>query len=242
MVNGVIELNSDELASCSDDNTIKIYNILGNEYKVTQTLNEHKDYVIEIIELKNKKLVSCSFDKKIIFYDKSKNEYQKEYSFTTNGKNGPIIQTKENEICFCDSESKERNIYFFDINKKIIINKINSINISNYASDCLLMISKDLLLITGYNTMSIINVYSYNLIRKVDESGSEHIRNACLLNKNMILTEDENKRIIQCEIEDDNLKLISKKENAHKDEIYTLSKIGSNLFLSGSQDKLVKIW
>ena len=43
-------------------------------------------------------------------------------------------------------------------------------------------------------------------------------------------------------LKDDNLKLISKKENSHKGKIYTLSKIGNGLILSGSQDKLVKIW
>ena len=39
----------------------------------------------------------------------------------------------------------------------------------------------------------------------------------------MILTGDYNKRIIQWKIENDNLKLISKKENAHNDYINTLS-------------------
>ena len=57
----------------------------------------------------------------------------------------------------------------------------------------------------------------------------------------MILTGDEKKRIIQWKIEKDNLKLISKKVNAHNNEIYTLSKLGNGLILSGSYDKTVKI-
>ena len=48
----VIQLNSGELVSCSNDKTIKLYNINENEYKVIQTLNEHKDWVNKIIELK----------------------------------------------------------------------------------------------------------------------------------------------------------------------------------------------
>ena len=35
---------------------------------------------------------------------------------------------------------------------------------------------------------------------------------------------------------------LSKKENAHEDRIYTLSKIGNGLIISGSNDKFVKIW
>ena len=67
----LIQLNSGELVSCSYDNTIKLYNINENEYKVIQTLNEHKEGVNKIIELKNKKLVSCSSDNNIIFYFKN---------------------------------------------------------------------------------------------------------------------------------------------------------------------------
>ena len=58
----------------------------------------------------------------------------------------------------------------------------------------------------------------------------------------MILTGDENGRIIQWQIENDNLKLISKKENAHDNRIYTLTKLDNGLVLSGSYDNSVKIW
>ena len=66
----------------SGDKTIKLYNINENEYKVIQTLNEHKDEVNKIIELKNKQLVSCSCDNSIIFYNKDNNEYKKDYSIS----------------------------------------------------------------------------------------------------------------------------------------------------------------
>ena len=106
----------------------------------------------------------------------------------------------------------------------------------------MLMISNDLILITGKNKISILNVNSHNLIRTIDVSGSSYIIAAIMLNKNMILTADENKRIIKWEIEGDNLKLISKKENAHDKLIITLSKLGNGLILSGSDDYSVKIW
>ena len=47
---------------------------------------------------------------------------------------------------------------------------------------------------------------------------------------------------MQWKIVGDNLQLISKKENAHESGIYTLSKIGNSLIISGSGDKFVKIW
>ena len=104
------------------------------------------------------------------------------------------------------------------------------------------MISKNLLVITGKNRISIINVKSYNIIKTINVDNSSWIRVACMLNKDMILTGDVNKRIIQWKIENDNLKLISIKENAHDNEIITISKLGNGLILSGSDDHSVKIW
>ena len=104
------------------------------------------------------------------------------------------------------------------------------------------MISKDLLLITGYNKISVINVNSYNLIRTINSSNSSWINAACILNKDMILTTDENKRIVVWKIRGDNLKLISIKEDAHDERIYTLSTLGNGLVLSGGDDCSIKIW
>ena len=183
-VNNVIQLSSGDLASCSYDKTIKIYNINGNEYKVLQTLTYHTDGVNKIIELRNKKLnkklVSCSDDKSIIFYFKDDNEYIKDYSISTNGYNSPIIQTKDNEVCYHEYNSV---ICFFDLIERKIINKINNISVTNNIFDSMLMISNDLLLITGENKISILNVNSHSLIRTIDPSGSNWIYSSILLKK-----------------------------------------------------------
>ena len=104
------------------------------------------------------------------------------------------------------------------------------------------MISKDLLLITGENNISIVNVNSYNIIKVIKVDNSSWINAACILNKDTILTVDDNKRIIQWKIENDNLRLISKKENAHDKAINTLLKLGDGLILTGSWDYSLKIW
>ena len=95
----LIQLSSGILCSGAHDKTIKLYNINGNTYNVLQTLSYHTNSVYKIIELRNKKLVSCSCDNTIIFYFKDNNQYTKDFNIKTNGWNGPIIQTKNNEIC-----------------------------------------------------------------------------------------------------------------------------------------------
>ena len=78
------------------------------------------------------------------------------------------------------------------------------------------MMTKNLLLATGQNKLSIININLHNKIRAIDVSGSSWIDCECMWNENMLLTGYNNKSIIQWKIEGDNLRLISKKENAHE--------------------------
>ena len=107
----------------------------------------------------------------------------------------------------------------------------------------MIMMTKDLLLITGYNKISIINVNNYKLrIINVPEAG--YIWGVCILNQNMLLTGDSKGIIKQWRIEDDNLILVSKKEIAHDDYIRVLLNLGNGHIASGSGsfDKAIKIW
>ena len=103
----------------------------------------------------------------------------------------------------------------------------------------MIMMRKDLLLITGENKISIINVNNYKL-RIINVPGASYIFGVCILNQNMLLTGD--KIIRQWRIEDDNLILISKKEKAHDDFITDLLNLGNGNIASCSFDKTIKIW
>ena len=234
------QLISGILASGSVDKKINLYNINGNEYNLIQTLFYHTDAVTKIIELNNAKLVSCSSDKSIIFYSKYNNEYIKGYSIKTNGYNGELVQIKENEICFIESDNNA--ICFFDLLERKVITRIINLILAYTVVESLILISKDLLLATGTNKLTIININYRGVQRIIEVSGSDYIYTACLLNENILLTADCNHRIIQWKIEDDNLKLISKKENAHDSGVYTIKKLGNGLIVSGDCEGTVKVW
>jgi len=53
------------------------------------------------------------------------------------------------------------------------------------------MISKDLLFFSGENQISIININYYELIRTIKVPNSGWILGACILNKNILFTGDE---------------------------------------------------
>ena len=104
------------------------------------------------------------------------------------------------------------------------------------------MIKKDLLFIPGYYQIFIINTEQYKLINEINIQESGIIFGVCVLNKNMVLTGDNNKTIKQWKIEGNNLMLVSKKENAHNDCIYALLNLGNGMIASCSEDKTIKIW
>ena len=239
-VNSLTQLSSDILVSCSDDKTIKLYEIKGNEYKIIQTLNNHTNYVYGLIELTNKKLVSYSYDFSIIFYFKDNNQYIKDYHINVSGYAFRMIQTKENEICFAGNESKNDNHYlsFYDLQERKIINKIDKID----WIECFTMISKDLLTAGSSDKILIINVNSHNIIRTINTSGSSCIYTICMINENQLLTGDSNHKIKQWKIEGDNLILISTKENAHNNDIMIILKLGDNHILTGDSSGEEKIW
>ena len=105
----------------------------------------------------------------------------------------------------------------------------------------MIMMTKDLLLITGVDKISIINVNNYKL-RIIDVPGADWIRGVCNLKQNMILNGDNTNIIKQWRIKDDNLILVSKKEYAHDNSIKVLLNLGNGHIASGSWDKTIKIW
>ena len=233
-VNCITQLSSGILASCSDDNTIKLFNIKGNEYEVLQILIYHTEPVYKTIELKNKTLVSCSDDSSIIFYIKDNLKYKKDYQISTNGYCSHIIQTKDNEICYY--ESNNDTICFYDLLER----KVKA-SVSNISTRNMIMLTKDLLFITGCFEISIINVNNYKL-RIIDIPRASYINGVCMLNQNMLLTGDNAKIIRQWRIEDDNLILVYKKEKAHDNSIRVLLNLGNAHIASDSDDTTIKIW
>ena len=200
----ITQLSNGILASCSQDQTMILYNINGNNYENFQTLNEHKEEVFKIIELKNKNLVSCSQDKSSIFYSKNKSKYKKDYKFSTYGGIRYLIQSKDNEICFSSIyyDTKLRcDIRFYDFNKKKINSILKPFNFNSYTFRTFNMITKDLLVAGGINKIYIINVNNYTLDREIEIINTS-IFGFCMIDENIFITGDNNGTIIQWKIEE----------------------------------------
>ena len=104
------------------------------------------------------------------------------------------------------------------------------------------MIRKDLLLIPGNYRLSIINTEQYKLIKEITNIYNNWVCGVCMLNKNMLLTGDDERMLRQWKLEGDDLILISKKGNTHNGDIVALLNLGNGYIASCSTDRSVKIW
>ena len=232
----ILQLSTGNLAFCSKKNTIIIFNIENNVYQILQILYGHTKNIFEVIELNNEKLVSCSQDASLILYSKNNENYHFQYQIKTPVRCESVIQTKDNEICYYLMGGV---IYFYNLIKKTIINKITKIKPAG--KKFFNMMSKDLLAITGEKNFSIIDVNQYNIVRIIKVPDFSRTAVTCMLNENIILTGDHDGKIKKWRIEDDNLKLIYTKEKAHKDSVYVLIQLNDGHILSASLHEF-KIW
>ena len=235
-VNCLIQLKNGILSSCSNDKTIKLFFIKENCYNILQTLNLHSNWVYKILELSNNYLVSGSSDKTIIFYIKENIKYKKDYSISVSDGVENIIEIKQNEIVYSTDDGK---INFFDLNERKNKSIIENIRAS---TNSFCMIRKHLLLIPGFNIINIINVNEYKKIRQIDISNTWWIKGVCMLNFNIIITCDYNRNLIKWKIDEDNLILAYKKEEAHNNFINIVLNLCNGHFATGSSDNTIKIW
>ena len=169
--------------SCSDDMTIKLWDIRDIKYiNLIITIEGHNDSINKIIYL-NKLLYSCSLDKSIIIYkenENSNNQYELSYTLKhkyeifsflliinysknlliSSGTDTTIIW-EEKKYSIKDNKNnneKEKLIYI----EKKIFNEV-----SCYGNNALTNINDEMILIGG-NDISVLSLKSFNLINKIN--------------------------------------------------------------------------
>ena len=184
-------------------------------------------------------MVSCSWDESLIIYSPYNKKYIKDYQIKANGFCEGVFQTKENEICYSEYSNRyySNSLFFYDLLEKKIIATIKNID-----NQCCHMIAKDSLLIIGFEKLIIIDVNTHNILRKIKVRNSRNVYASCMLNNNNFIFGDEQNNIQQWRIEGNNFKLISIKEKAHDNKIFTLLLLGNGHILSGDSNGEIKIW
>ena len=153
-----------------------------------------------------------------------------------NSKNHTVFRL----ICF--SEKNCDKITFYDIREKKLKATISNISKRNYTDEWLIILNKNILAVPGENQITIIDIDKYKQVKIIKVPDSSWFLGSCKINENILFTGERNHSIRQWKIEEDNLILVSKKDNVHDGDINTLVNLGNGHFASGSDGGIIKIW
>ena len=241
------QLKNGNLVSLGDDAYINIYCLLDNfKYLVLQKIKSHSDTVYKLREFENERFMTCSSDCTIKFFFKNKNEYIEDYTFKDDINIYNILRTKEGEIVYAGSQYTNNTwtyyIRFYDLKSR---KKIDSTKITDFYSgqfDVLYMLSKIYLLVGAKSSILIFDINQHRQIKEIKLDDSDYITSFLKIDESTLLSVDNNGKIRQWIINDDNLILECVKEKAHEGCIYMIRRNQDGLLITCSGDNSIKVW
>lgn len=259
-INTICEVDKNNIAIGSDDNTIKILNILEKDkIETIQNLNEHKYPVIQIIFLSNGQICSLDLDNNIILYKRK----LKGYVFNGKLRKGffsysSIFQVNEEEI-ICSSTNE--GIKFWSLNYSIQDYKIKGMRIEDYkdiykiknillnpGKNVFCNVNKEIVGALGLDCIYLINIIRHDIDKKIN---FDNVFFSCiftlsdgtfLLSQNDIVN-FSHRTIVQYKINDSGEKwdVISKKEFKESNEIKFIVQANNNTVIT-AQKSIFDVW
>ena len=105
MINSIHSLNETTLLTCSDDKTIKVWNVSQTDLTHIKTISSHSDYVFKLITLSKSRFASCSGDRTIKIW-KDSSPYDEIATLNHGGSVFSIIQLKNTDtLVACGNSS-----------------------------------------------------------------------------------------------------------------------------------------
>jgi WD40 repeat protein len=164
------QLNNNNLVSCSEDKTIKIWKVLNNDITLLKTLNNHSSYILRNIVIDESRFASCSDDHSIKIWC-AEEPYNILNTLQENTNVRSILYLKSNNRLVA---STCNDLHFWNIMNYQKIYTINDISVSDtYHTHSLFE------LFTGNIALShskspypivIINPLNYTIIKKISDS------------------------------------------------------------------------
>ena len=208
-------------------------------------MNYYPNLLLQIIviqELDNGQIALVA-DTMINFYLNLNNELEEDFNIKPDANHlenfYDIIKVKPGELVFGGNCSPYR-IQFFEINSRKLKEKIDMNRYISCYKPCnkLYKVNDRCLCVGGDGIITIIDIYNKSIIREIKLGGYTYT--FCKLNDNILLSGCDSK-IIQWKITQNNLSLISQKENVHQGSVIEIIKFGNSI-VTCSNDKSIKIW
>ena len=227
---GDLNLNESKtrLISCSDDSTIKIWNL--ESFKCEQTLDEHTDVVWRIQKLSNKQILSCSRDTTIKLWDIE---------------SGNCLKTFKSgfEVCCLELLSQEmfasgswQEIKIWNIEDRRCIKTLKGHEY--FVRDLLLLPNGSLVSCSEDKTIKVWNIEK-EICTKTLNGHTNMVFCLLLLNNGNLASGSVDKTIKVWNLE---FSTCIKTLVGHTHSIWSLKMKKSGELISGSEDKSIKIW
>ena len=247
-INSFTILEDKRIIICLNNGTMKIIKLKEKEYIVEEILKGHSHSIMKVIEFKKNKLASISEDNVIKIWELKNNENKffpiyKIVSFFSDYSFYNIIKINENE--FVTSSTKEKYLKFYESQNFSNISTINNIEMT-WTFDSMCLLNKNLVCVGGINFKGfyIIQISNHQLIKNI--VGPKIIWSIIKCRDDLFLCslidKNGNKSLIKYEFKDFDFKPIFIMENAHNNNIYSITEINGKLIASGGSDQLIKIW
>ena len=261
-INYATKLSDGNLIICSFNNIdiIKLNNNDLGSYDIIQKLEvkNNSENINKIKEIKDRNyLISCDKNN-IILYEKNieTNLYYEKKYIKTNTEVKCLEQIRQNLIITVEPEIQK--LIFYEINSLKKAHEINNIN-SSFGRYVICYIEKyDYIFITGRLGIYLISAKDFDIkiFFKVNEwvsSINYDIESNCLIcgtwqkdslngkNYNLILYEIVQKNQ-ENKIENIKIRELTRKNNAHNNDIVVIQPFYENRIITGSNDNTVKLW
>ena len=271
-VNSLLHLKDGRVASCSYDNTIRIYDP-SNDYHCDQVIKRHSEGITSICQLDDGTIVSCSYDKSIMIGDYTIKNAHDDWILK-------VITLPNNRIASC---SADKTIKIWKSNPPYSDTPIKVLKGHSYNVNSLLYIKERDVMISGSNdkTLRLWNMSTYQCDKVIEGVRCCFTNSLYQIDKDRVIVGGVNsfsivnidKCIIEKRIEDESieyvrcfLKLRDNKtilcgcqygifcfydmnteqykitKNNHIGYITDLLFKDDNTFLSCSWDKTIKVW
>ncbi|MCQ2818040.1 MAG: hypothetical protein MJ252_12310, partial [archaeon] len=234
-IRNLILLKDGRLASCSDDKTIKIFNLIN--YKCDLTISVHSAAVYFISQLDNGKLISCSGDKTIKIGNISNNIYQCEATLVGHREwVVKVIPISKNRIVSC-SYDKKIGVWNSEPPYDLII----ALNIHRGYVNSIIQIKNEEILVSASwdSTLKFWNLNDYSIIGEVKGVTANSNNSLYQIDsKHIIIGEKENKNITIVNFKTYQIVAVINNEILHKNPKYEWYGVGAFLKLNSSNSLL----